>query len=176
MRWLKALFSREAIDTLSLRYFGFTKIPLLFYVSPSIVESTDESITVKIRLRRRTKNHLGSMYFGALSIGADCAVGSLAVRHINNSSAHISFIFKHFSAEFLKRAEADVCFTCNQGMEIARLVDLATQTDERVESTLHVIATVPEMGNETVARFSLTLSLKKRNDSGTENLPEKTSN
>lgn len=161
MKWLKTLFSREIVDTLSLRYFGLTKIPLLFYVSPSIIEATDETITVKIRLRHRTKNHLGSMYFGALSIGADCAIGSLTVRHINKSPARINFIFKHFSAEFLKRAEADVYFICNQGMEIARLVDLAAQTDERVESSLQAIATVPDLDNETVARFSLTLSLKR---------------
>ena len=161
MKWLKKLFSHETVDTLSLRYFGLTKIPLLFYVSPSIVEATDETVTVKIRLRRRTKNHLGSMYFGVLSIGADCAIGSLAVRHINNCPVRISFIFKHFSAEFLKRAEADVYFTCDQGMEIARLVDMASQTDERVESNLQAIATVPELGNEAVARFNLTLSLKR---------------
>jgi acyl-coenzyme A thioesterase PaaI-like protein len=161
MKWLKTLFSNEAAATLYLRYFGFTKIPLLFYVSPSIIEVTDEQITVKIRLRRKTKNHLGSMYFGALSIGADCAAGALAVRHINNSPARINFIFKQFKAEFHKRVEADVHFVCNQGNEIARLVNLASRTDERVESTLHVVATIPGLDNEPVATFSLTLSLKR---------------
>jgi len=51
--------------------FGFFKIPLIGYVNPKLIKLTDKSMVVKIPLRRKTKNHLGSMYFGALGIGAD---------------------------------------------------------------------------------------------------------
>jgi acyl-coenzyme A thioesterase PaaI-like protein len=149
--------------TLLLRYFGFFKIPLLFFVKPSVVELSDKRIVVRIPLRRRTKNHLRSMYFGALAIGADCAAGLIAMRLIQQSSRNISLVFKSMDAEFLKRAEGDVYFTCEQGGEIAHLVAAAIDSTDRVETLVHVTAMVPDkFGEEPVARFSLVLSLKKK--------------
>ena len=58
-------------NTVLLRAFGLVKIPLLFSVSPTIAELTDEKAAIKIRLNRWTRNHWNSMYFGTLAIGAD---------------------------------------------------------------------------------------------------------
>ncbi|GAM75988.1 hypothetical protein JCM19241_286 [Vibrio ishigakensis] len=41
-------------------------------------------VEVKIPLRRRTKNHLNSMYMGALVVGADVAGGFLAAMKAQN--------------------------------------------------------------------------------------------
>jgi acyl-coenzyme A thioesterase PaaI-like protein len=119
-------------------------------------------MVVRIPLRRRTRNHLGSMYFGVLCAGADCAGGALAMSLIRRQREPISLVFKDFNAEFLKRAEGDVDFCCTQGTEITELVLLAATSGERVERQIEVIATVPALSNEPVARFKLTLSLKKR--------------
>jgi acyl-coenzyme A thioesterase PaaI-like protein len=162
MNWMHRLFSEKTRESLSLRLFGLTKIPLLFYVGVSVVEISPERMVVRIPLRRRTKNHLGSMYFGALCIGADVAPGAYAMYLIRRQPTPISMVFKDFQAEFLKRAEGDVHFTCDQGKEIAELVAQAAASEERVERQLDVIATVPSLSEEPVARFRLTLSLKKR--------------
>jgi acyl-coenzyme A thioesterase PaaI-like protein len=162
MNWLHKLFSEKTRETLSLRLFGLARIPLLFYVGVSVTELTPEHMVVKIPLRRRTKNHLGSMYFGALCIGADVAPGAYAMYLIRQQRAPISMVFKDFQAEFLKRAEGDVHFICNQGKEIAELVAQAAASEERVERQIDVTATVPSLSDEPVARFKLTLSLKKR--------------
>jgi len=47
-------------------------------------------------------------------------------------------------------------------MEIAELVARAAASDERVERQVDVIATVPSLNNEPVAKFKLTISLKNR--------------
>jgi acyl-coenzyme A thioesterase PaaI-like protein len=162
MNWSRKLFSERTRETFSLRWFGLTKIPLLFYVGATVTEVSPERMVVRIPLRRRTRNHLGSMYFGVLCVGADCAAGALAMYLIRQQPEHISLVFKDFNAEFLKRAEGDVDFCCNQGKQIAELVAQAAASDERVERLVDVIATVPSSGQEPVARFKLTLSLKKR--------------
>lgn len=161
MSLLKRLLPDSIANTLYLRYFGFTKIPLLFYVKPSVIEKSDEHVVIKIPLSRRTKNHHNSMYFAALAMGADCSVGLLAVELINQKKEKISFIFKDFNAEFYRRASGDVFFSCTQGKEIAELVNSAISSKERVERPLHAIATVPAENDEPVARFRLTLSLKR---------------
>ena len=79
---------------------------------------------------------------------------------INESGKNVSLIFKSLSANFLKRAEGDVYFSCVQGKEIAALVMQAIETGERVEMPLQVVATVPSIDDERVAEFVLVLSLK----------------
>lgn len=102
------------------------------------------------------------MYFGALGVGADCAVGALTMHLVKQQHENISLIFKSFSAEFHMRAEGDVDFCCSQGNEISKLVALAATSGERVEMMVHVIATVPGHSSDPVATFKLTLSMKKQ--------------
>lgn len=149
-------------ETLRVRLWAFLHIPLLFFVRPSILQLDDGVTVVRLPFRRRTRNHLGSMYFGALSIGADVAGGLAAMRAIEASGGHVSLIFKDFRAEFLRRAEGDVHFRCDQGQAIRELVALARSSGEREEMPVHVTATVPAEGEEPAARFTLTLSLKAR--------------
>ncbi len=162
MNWLSKLIPATTRATLALRLFGLAKVPMLLYAGASIAELSPERTVVRIPLRRRTRNHLGSMYFGALCVGADCAAGALAMHLMRRHPERISLVFKDFSAEFLKRAEGDVHFCCADGEKIAQLVAAAAASDERVERQLDVVATVPALGDEAVARFRLTLSLKKR--------------
>ena len=79
MHLIERLLPETLKHTIYLRYFGLTKIPLLFYARPSVIVKTDHRVVIKIPLNRRTRNHQGSMYFAALAMGADCAVGLLAV-------------------------------------------------------------------------------------------------
>ena len=154
--------SEKVKATLFLRYFGLTKIPLVLFVRPSVLHINDESAIIRIPFRRRTKNHLGSMYFGAMSIGVDLAGGILAVRKIREQKQRISLIFKNFNAEFLKRTEGHTHFICNDGKKIEELIKKAIKSEERVEEIINIIATVPsKFGEEPVAQFKLTLSLKK---------------
>lgn len=150
------------LATLGLRLFGFARIPMMLYVKPSVMEISNERVVVRIPLMRRTRNHLGSMYFGALSVGADCSVGALAMHLIKRQPENISLIFRNFSAEFHKRAEGDVDFCCSQGKEISNLIAQAAALDERVEMPVNVIATVPAQGDDPVATFRLMLSMKRR--------------
>lgn len=166
--WIQKLFSVNTRNTIFLRYFALTKIPMLFFTRPSVVEISKTQVVIKMALRRRTKNHLGSMYFGALCAGADCAAGLYAMNLAKKQPERISLIFKNLKAAFLKRAEDDVYFCCRQGREIADLVTAAAQSDERVEMPVYVEATVPSQGEDPVATFTLTLSLKKINHESTD--------
>ena len=145
-----------------MRAFGITKVPLIWWCRPKVIEHTDERLEVKIPLRFRTKNHLGSMYFGVLAVGADVTGGFLAMDSIMKSSRKVALIFKDFKADFLKRPEGDVHFYCEDGLEIKELVKKAIETGERHNFTLLIEATVPSISMDVVARFRLTLSLKDK--------------
>lgn len=147
-------------DTLFVRFFGLTKVPLIFFVSPSVVRLDDEQCVIKIPLNRRTKNHLNSMYFGVLATGADLAGGLIAMKEISNSKRKVALSFKDFHAEFLKRAHGDVHFICTQIPEIKKFVADVIESGERMNFPVYIEAIVPKEGLEPVAKFTLTLSLK----------------
>jgi acyl-coenzyme A thioesterase PaaI-like protein len=151
-------------QTFGMRLFGWLKIPLLASVRPSVVELTEARCVVRIPLRRWTKNHLGSMYFGALAIGADCAGGLLAMDQIKRSGQPVSLVFKAFQATFLKRPEADVYFICEEGAAIRDQVRRTLASGERLTEPMHIQAAVklPDGTFEPVAEFTLELSLKRR--------------
>ena len=150
-------------ETLALWSFAITKIPLIAFVRPSIVKMNSRVCEIKIPFNFWTKNHLGSMYFGALAIGADVAGGLMAMEQIKRSKKKVQLVFKDFEADFLKRPLADVHFTCNDGAKIKKQVLETIKTKKRVTRTLEIIATTPsKSGDEPVAKFKLGLSLKAR--------------
>jgi len=151
-------------QTFGMRLFGWLKIPLLASVRPSVIELSESRCVIKVALRRWSKNHLGSMYFGALAIGADCAGGLLAMDQIKRSGGQVSLVFKAFQAQFLKRPEADVYFICEEGQAIRDQVRRALESEERITEPMHIQAAVklPDGTYEPVAEFTLELSLKRR--------------
>lgn len=150
-------------ETARLRLWTLAKIPLLFFLRPSVVEATPVRTVIRIPLTRRSRNHVGSMYFGALCAGADLAGALTAMRRIEASGRRVSLIFKDLKAEFFKRAEGDVLFSCEDGEAVAALVRRAIESGEREELPVRVTATVPDrLGAEPAAEFVLTLSLKRR--------------
>ena len=149
--------------TMFLRLFGWSKVHLIYYVRPKVVEMTDERVEIKIPLNWKTRNHWGSMYFGTLAIGADCAAGIMAMALIRETKEDISFLFKDVKGEFHKRADGHSHFSCEEGPAIAKLVEKARHSGQRENLTVPVKVTVPKKyGDEAVATFELTLSIKKK--------------
>ena len=145
-----------------IQIFGITKVPMIWYCRPKVIEHTDEKIEIKIPLKRKTKNHLGSMYFGALAVGADITGGFLAMNPIQESGRKINLIFKDFKADFLKRPEGDVHFICNDGLAVRELVEKVAKSSDRHNFKLNIDAIVPSISSEIIAKFELTLSLKDK--------------
>jgi hypothetical protein len=56
-----------------------------------------------------------------------------------------------------------VHFACSQGRELSELLDRAEESGQRESLPIEVVATVPSLsGAEPVARFVLTLSVRKK--------------
>ena len=153
--------SQKLKTNLFIKYFGLTKVPLIFYCRPKVVEISSKSVTLKIPFIRRNKNHVGSMYLGSMAVGADLASGLLSFNLLSKSSKKVVPLFKDMKSDFFKRAEGDVHFVCNEGDKINSMIEKAISNQVRVNESISVTAFVPDkLGNDPVAKFSLTLSLK----------------
>ena len=151
-------------ETQTVRLWALKNVFLLWLARPSVLEIDDVHCVVRVPLNWRTKRRdIHAMYLGTLCMGADVAGGLIAFNLVRRSKANVSFVFKDIRGEFFKRAEGDVHFTCSDGALIRDLVQRAIASEERQEATVSIVATVPEkLDDEPVAKFALTLSVKKR--------------
>lgn len=142
-------------------YFGHFKVPLIGHLKSRLISISDEQIIIKLMLNRRSKNHLNSMYFGALAVGADLAGGLHGFYHTKKAKTKASIAFKSFQAQFLKRPETDVYFVCNMGETVKAMIQESSTTQQRVNKPVEVNAYTDYFGSsEKVAQFSLELSIK----------------
>lgn len=142
-------------------WFGLRYIPLIGFCSPKIREMSDNHLAVSMPHTWRTKNHLGSIYFGALAIGADLAGAFLVFSKARERGINANFVFKDVKGEFLKRPEAEVWFRSNDGALIDAMMDESIATGQRINKTVSITVTCPSLhGDEPMAHFELTLSVK----------------
>ncbi|MDB3905276.1 DUF4442 domain-containing protein [Crocinitomicaceae bacterium] len=145
MRWLLFLL-------------GFMKIPMIRYTRPKLLAIDDNTVRVKIKLRRRTKNHLSSMYFGALSVGADIAGGIQVFYFSKKMDRKVSFAFKGMNAQFLKRAESDIIFESHEGQKIQKAMEKSLIEGARINDSIMVEA--KNDAGEIVATFEMIVSVR----------------
>lgn len=143
---------------LKLLLLGWFRIPMIGFVRPRLISLSEESVELKIPLTRRTKNHLNSMYFGALCVGADLAAGLHVLYFSEKQGCKVSFAFKEVQGNFVQRAESSVRFRSESGVRINELLTVARQTKQRQSESVRV-SCLNELG-ETVAEFTLVASVK----------------
>lgn len=152
-------------DTLLLRIFGCLKVPMIGYLSPRVLHLDTDRCEVLIPLSRRAKNHLSSMYFGALCVGADCAGGLIAFEEASKSTVPVNIVFKSIRGDFLKRPQTDVHFVCKDGQKARELIEMAVIDGERHEREVEIKAYTHSPEKQLVAQFYLTLSVRARRSS-----------
>ncbi len=154
---------KKALKKLKWQLFllGKFKIPLIGYTGVRLIELNDETVKTTVKLKRRTKNHLNSMYFGALAIGADVTGGIHAFYYANKHQQKVSFAFKGMKSEFIMRAESNCTFVCKDGKKVEAAILKSKTTGDRVNET--TLVNVYNQQQELVATFELIVSVKCKN-------------
>lgn len=137
---------------------SIVKIPMIGFVKPRLLKIDENQVKMKIRLRRRTKNHLNSMYFGVLAVGADVAAGIHAFYFSEKMGRKVSFAFKGMNAEFLMRAESDVIFQSDEGQLVKAAMEKSRDEEVRVNQPIKVKAL--NNSGEEVAIFEMVVSVR----------------
>jgi hypothetical protein len=134
---------------------------MIGYLKPRLLTLSEQEIVILLPLRKRSRNHLNSMYFGALAVGADIAGGLHGFYHADRAKCKISLAFKSFQAQFLRRPESDVYFVCNEGETVKKMITESQTSGERINKPIHIKAYTHYFNQpEEVAHFMLELSIK----------------
>ncbi|MFM1876550.1 MAG: hypothetical protein RL266_2287 [Bacteroidota bacterium] len=101
------------------------------------------------------------MYFAAQSMSAEMSTGMLCMLAIEHSGEDVSMLVSHNRAQFTKKANGHVTFTCNDGQKMFNAVAETCRTGEPVLVEMNSVG-VMDNGVE-VSNFSFTWTVKKRN-------------
>ncbi|MFN9065677.1 MAG: DUF4442 domain-containing protein, partial [Bdellovibrionales bacterium] len=101
-----------------IRLFCMIRIPLLAFCWPRIERIDSKVAEVSISHHFLTKNHVRSMYFGALAMGAELSTAVRLLQRMKNEKLPLGFIFKDAQFEFIKRVESDAIFRIEQVSDV----------------------------------------------------------
>lgn len=100
------------------------------------------------------------MYVGALVVGAELAALFPVFDKAFRLGKNIPPVVKDLKAEYYMRAMGDVYFTIETN--INEILEEAISTGERVNKEVVINATCPDVSEDVVAKFVLTLSVKEK--------------
>ena len=88
-------FKNKLKYNLYLWYFGLTKVRLIHFIRPKIIDVNKDGVTLFMPLDRRTRNHVKSMYIGAMVVGVDLVTGFTAMLKILESKKNSRIIIAY---------------------------------------------------------------------------------
>lgn len=134
------------------------KLPSAVFWGFRIKELNAEKCEVSLPYSWRTQNPFNSIYFAALAGAAELSTGALCQLAMSGKGK-FSMLVVAFRAEYFKKADQKTTFTCNQGLELMRLLD-SLEVSETAQ--LQLISSGSNKRNEEVAKFYVTWSFKRK--------------
>lgn len=134
------------------------KLPSAIFWGFRIKSLIKESCEVTIPYSWRSQNPFKSIYFAALAGAAEMSTGALC-QFALAGRGQFSMLVVDFRAEYYKKANSKITFTCGQGTELFDLIE-SMKVGETAQLTM--ISTGKNASGETVARFFVTWSFKRK--------------
>ena len=152
-------YQRKVLQPWVLRLGMWRRLPSVAFWGMRITELTGERCSVLIPFTWFTKNPFKSIYFGALSGGAELSTGALCEMMIIGKG-NFSMLVTGFRAEFVKKATTNVTFTCDQGNELSSVLDQMTNAGDT--GILEMVATGHNIHGELIGKAYIQWSFKRK--------------
>ena len=107
----------------------------------------------------RSQNPFKSIYFAALAGAAELSTGAFCQLALAGKGS-FSMLVVDFRAEYSKKANTKILFTCEQGPELFSLIDTLKPGET---NQLTMLSIGKNKAGEEVARFFITWSFKRKN-------------
>jgi acyl-coenzyme A thioesterase PaaI-like protein len=131
----------------------------LIWFSGIKVDSFDRnSCSIKLPFTRRTQNPFRSVYFAAQCMAAELSTGLILMAETIETGKKCSMLVTDMKATFIKKADADIYFTCKPNNIILDAIKIALEKNEPVK---FILKSEGKMNDGTiVANFEFEWSLK----------------
>ena len=133
-------------------------IPLAGGLRTRVVEVSDTRAELFMPLRRRARNHVGSMYFGAQMTLADLTVGVLIFRRF--PPGPYGALIRRVEADFLAKAKSGLRCVCTLDAETSAALE-AVRTNESGKAEAWIPVELRDDEDTLVTRVRVLGALKR---------------
>jgi hypothetical protein len=160
MSFSKQQFFKLANHPFKFRMYLLGKLPAAFFSGVRVKELDEEKCVTLVPFKWLTQNPFRSTYFASLAMAAEMSTGTLALSNVYKRNPAVSMLLTKMEADYYKKVTGTILFTCEQGKEIASLVNEAVATGEG--KTVVAKSVGKNKKGETVATFLFTWSFKTK--------------
>jgi hypothetical protein len=151
-------YQKKMINPLVFWFAMLAKLPSAVFWRIRIKSISAEKCEVTIPYFWRSQNPFKSIYFAAMAGAAELSTGALCQLALAGKGK-FSMLVVDFRAEYFKKANEKITFTCNQGIELFELID---SMDINGTEQLMLVSSGKNPKGEEVARFYVTWSFKRK--------------
>ncbi len=125
----KEQFLRRTNSAWQMGFFLFWKLPAAWFMGISVRSCDGESAVVALPYGWRSQNPFRSTYFAAQCAAGELSTGLLCLAHLQGRPP-VSMLVTRVEAQFFKKADATLLFTCSAGGEVAQVIEKTLQSGE----------------------------------------------
>lgn len=151
-------FVNAAHSVFKFRSLMFFQIPLIWFSGIRVKVFERNSCQIKLPFTRRTQNPFRSVYFAAQCMAAELSTGLIVMAETIECEKKCSMLVTNMKANFVKKADQDIVFTCEPNDIIINAIQNAIASNEPVKFLLKSVGKMQD-GME-VAEFEFEWSLK----------------
>lgn len=151
-------FQQLASSRFKLGLFILLKLPSAFICGVRLRSSTEEECVTSVPYKWLSQNPFKSIYFACQAMAAEMSTGILAMGHSYQSDPPVSMLVTKLEAQYFKKANERIYFTCNSGSAIKAAIQNSKTTGEG-----HVVECISigrNKAGELVSEFKITWSFK----------------
>ena len=152
-------YQKKMCNPLIFWFAMLVKLPTAVFWRLKMVRLDRQQCVVSIPYFWRSQNPFKSIYFAALAGAAELSTGALCQLALAGKGS-FSMLVVDFRAEYSKKANTKIQFTCEQGAELFSLID-TLKPGETNQLTMRSVG--KNKSGEEVARFFITWSFKRKN-------------
>jgi hypothetical protein len=154
------IFFKLANHPFKFRMYLLYKLPAAFFSGVKVKEINEEKCITSVPYKWLTQNPFRSTYFASLAMAAEMSTGALALSNVYKRTPPISMLLTKMEATYFKKITGTIFFICEQGKEIAAVIDESVETGEAKNIIAKSIG--KNKSGEVVAEFLFTWSFKTK--------------
>src|SRR5665213_3245245 len=121
----QSIFFKLVNNSFKFRLYLFYKLPAAFFSGVRVKEINEGECITSVPFKWLTQNPFRSTYFASLAMAAELSTGTIALSNVYKRKPSISMLVVKMEANYFKKAIGRIYFTCEQGKEVAAVIDEA---------------------------------------------------
>ena len=153
-------FRDDFLSPLKQRLFYFKSLPMGLISGIKLIHLDEKKSVSEVPFRWCNKNPFKSMYFAVQSMAAELSTATPALMALKGNEKNIAFIIVDVKAEFFKKAQSKVTFSCLDYDKFFNAISQLSKPDDAITVTAKTVGR--DADNNEVAVFYFTWSFKIR--------------